>query len=264
MRSSDRRAAAGVDAYLTQSSYTAEQIRRFYGREPEIVGVPVDCGRFRPSFRPPEDYWFFCARLVEPYKKASLMLDAFRRMPDEKLIIAGDGPAASELRRNAPANVEFVGHLDDGPLVEALQRCKGVVFPSCDDFGLVPVEAMACGRPVLAYGEGGALQTVQPGLTGEFFREQTPDVVVDAVRGFDPGRFDASLLRAHALYWDSAAFRERLRDSVLRAAGLSRTTSTPIDAATTPIPLPSSTTRTGRFDRGLAAVEDAVEDEQVA
>jgi glycosyltransferase involved in cell wall biosynthesis len=95
-----------------------------------------------------------------------------------------------------------------------MQRCKAAIFPSVDDFGLIPVEVAACGRPVLAYGAGGALYTVEPGTTGEFFRAQTAPALLAALRTFEPGRYDPAAIRAHAMQWDAAAFRGRLVDAV--------------------------------------------------
>jgi glycosyltransferase involved in cell wall biosynthesis len=220
LRRSDRRAAGRVTTYLTQSPYTAEQIRRFYGREAEVIGAPVDADTFRPPAdgATAEDYFLLCGRLVEPYKRVGVAIEAFRRL-GRRLLIAGDGPALPELRRQAPPNVEFLGLLDDAPLVALMQRCQAAIFPSRDDFGLVPVEVMACGRPVLAYADGGALYTVLPGITGELFAEQTPEAIERAVAAFDPAAYDAGVIREHALKWDLPRFRARLVAAVEAAAG---------------------------------------------
>jgi len=128
LRTSDRAAAADIDAWLTHSPNVAEQIEHFYGRQAEVIGAPVDCDRFRPSWSAPADYFLFVGRLVEPHKRARLLLDAFRVLPEERLLIAGGGPALDELRAAAPPNVTFAGHLDDAALVEAMQpagrRCS--------------------------------------------------------------------------------------------------------------------------------------------
>lgn len=213
MRNSDRRSAERVDTYLTQSPFTADQIRRFYGREAQIIGAPIDCDLFRPSAAPADDYYLLCGRLVEPYKRVGITIEAFRRL-GERLVIAGDGPAMPELRAAAPPNVEFLGHLDDLELVDVMQRCKAAIFPSRDDFGLIPLEVMACGRPVLAYGEGGARHTIVAGVTGEFFGAQSPEAIVEAVGAFDPGAYDPDAIRGHALQWDRPRFRQRLVDAV--------------------------------------------------
>ncbi len=214
MRRLDRRAAAGVTTYLTQSPYTAQLIERFYGRSARIVGAPIDCETFRPpEDRSYESYALFCGRLVEPYKRARLAIEAFREL-DRPLLIAGDGPAMPELRTNAPANVRFLGHLTDEELVPVMQRAAFVLFPSLDDFGLIPLEAMACGRPVLAYGAGGALHTVMPGVTGEHFAEQSVQSLTEALLAFDPDAYDPDALRRHARQWDSQSFRGRVREAV--------------------------------------------------
>ncbi len=218
MRRSDRRSAQPIGEYLTQSPFTAEQIERFYGRPARVVGAPVDCDLFRPGEQPPGDYHLFVGRLIEPYKQVGIVIEAFRRI-GSRLVVAGTGPDHERLAASAPPNVEFVGHVDDDRLVPLMQRCKALVFPSRDDFGLIPVEAMACGRPVIAYAGGGSLYPSAPGVTGELFAEQTAEAVEAAVRAFDPGAYDPVEIRAHALQWDSPRFRERLVERVEAAAG---------------------------------------------
>lgn len=214
MRWSDRRSAQGVARYLTQSPYTAGQIARFYGRRADVIGAPVDTDLFRPSGRAPDDYFLLSGRLIEPYKRASLAIEAFRGLP-HRLLIAGDGPALPDLRATAPANVEFLGHLEDRALVEVMQGCRAGIFPSQDDFGLIPVEVMACGRPVLAFAGGGALHTIAAGVTGELFDEQTPQALRSALRNFRPEAYDTALVRAHAEQWAAPLFRDRLVEAVM-------------------------------------------------
>lgn len=215
-RRSDRRSADQVAAYLTQSPFTAEQIERFYGRPAEIIGVPIDRELFSPGPEAPEDYFLLCARLVEPYKRVTVAIEAFLGLR-ERLVIAGSGPALEDLRRHAPSNVEFVGHLDDADLVAVMRRCRAAIFPSRDDFGLIPLEVQACGRPVLAYGEGGALYTVVAGVTGEFFDAQTATSLREALRRFDPDAYDPVRIRDHTADWDRGRFDRLLRESVERA-----------------------------------------------
>lgn len=220
MRRSDRRSAQPIHEYLTQSPFTAEQIERFYGRTAAVIGAPVDCDLFHPGTDPPDDYYLFCGRLIEPYKQVGVAIEAFRRI-GRRLIVAGGGPDFERLSASAPPNVEFVGHVADQVLVPLMQRCQALIFPSRDDFGLIPVEAMACGRPVIAYAGGGSLYTSLPGITGELFAEQSTDAVEAAVRGFDPAAYDPARIREHALQWDSGRFRERLAEHVEAAAGVS-------------------------------------------
>lgn len=218
LRRSDRRSAQPIREYLTQSPFTAGQIERFYGREATVIGAPVDCELFHPVDEPPDDYYLFCGRLIEPYKQVGIAIEAFRRI-GARLVVAGDGPDRERLAASAPPNVEFLGHVADDRLVPLMQHCRALVFPSRDDFGLIPVEAMACGRPVIAYAGGGSLYTSVPGLTGELFDEQSADSIEAAVRAFEPGAYDPERIRAHATQWDSSRFRERLVERVAAAAG---------------------------------------------
>lgn len=215
LRGADLRAAARVTTYVAESQYVARQISSFYGRDPDVVYPPVDCDLFRPAeVAGHEGYYLFCGRLVEAYKRPSLAVEAFRSLPHERLVVAGDGPALPALKRLAGPNVEFVGQVGDDALVGLMQRCAAVIFPSQDDFGLIPVEAMACGRPVLAFAGGGALETVVAGETGEFFPHQTAAAIRGAVGAFDPDAYDGAAIRRHALKWR----RERFTQEILAAA----------------------------------------------
>ncbi len=217
MRRSDRRSAQPIREYLTQSPFTADQIERFYGRSASVIGAPIDCDLFCPTAAEPEDYFLFCGRLIEPYKRVGITIEAFRKL-GSKLLVAGGGPDLERLAAKAPENVHFLGHVEDDQLVPLMQRCQALVFPSRDDFGLIPVEVMACGRPVLAYAGGGSLYTSQPGVTGELFAEQTAAAIETAVRSFDPAAYDPAAIRKHALQWDSRRFRERLVQHVQTVA----------------------------------------------
>lgn len=221
MRRSDRRAAQRVTRYLTQSPYTAQQIEQFYGIQAQVVGAPIDCSMFVPGDSPRDDFFLICGRLIEPYKRVGVAIDAFRRL-GLPLVVAGGGPALEDLRRAAPPNVRFTGPLGDAAVVELMQRARALLFPSQDDFGLAPVEAMACGTPVIAYRGGGAVHTVVDGVTGAFFDEQTPAGIEAGVRSFVPEALDHAVIRRHAEQWDEGAFRGRVRaavEEVARGAG---------------------------------------------
>jgi glycosyltransferase involved in cell wall biosynthesis len=209
MRAIDRRAARNVTRYIASSHFVAGQIERFYGRRADVLWPPVDCRRFRPSSETHEGYFLFCGRLVEPYKRAALAIEAFRALP-HRLVIAGDGPALGHLRQIAGSNVEFTGYLKEADLIPLMQRCAALVFPSRDDFGLTPVEVMACGRPVIAYAGGGALETVVPGRTGELFERQDSDSLRSAISAFDPDAYDTHEIRSHAESWDTDRFAVEL------------------------------------------------------
>lgn len=215
-RTVDRAAAQDVDSFLTQSPFTAGLIQSAYGRHADLLPPPVDCDLFRPSGRPPGGYFLFVGRLVEAYKRPSVVVDAFAEMPDRRLLIAGDGPALVSLRRRATSNVEFLGRLDDDALVQVMQGCDAALFPSIDDYGLVPLEVNACGRPVLALRAGGAVHTVKPGVTGEFLEHAGATAVITAVREFDSARYDAGEIRRHAQRWDTGEFRSKLRAAAER------------------------------------------------
>jgi len=217
-RTADRAAARSVDSFCTQSPFTASLIEQVYGRRAELVPPAIDGAVFRPARSEPEPYFLFVGRLVEAYKRPSLVVDAFAQMPDLRLRIAGDGPAFASLRRRASPNVEFLGRLEDGALAAEMQNCQAAIFPSADDFGLVPLEVNACGRPVLALARGGARHTVKPGLSGEFLEDQTAAAIVAAVRRFDPARYHPDAVRRHALTRDTQTFHQRIRDAARRAA----------------------------------------------
>ncbi|MFL5420121.1 MAG: glycosyltransferase, partial [Myxococcales bacterium] len=216
MRAADRRAAERVTTYVAESEHIAEQIRRFYGRKPEVIYPPVDTELFRPNGRSDHDgYFLICGRLIEPYKRFGIAIDAFRNLP-HRLLVAGDGPAYPELAARAGPNVEFLGRLDDEELVPVMQGAAATLFPSTDDFGLIPVESMACGRPVIAFADGGALETVKAGTTGEFFRSPTADAIREAVESFDPAAYDPAHIRAHAEAWSLPRFQRQILDVVER------------------------------------------------
>jgi glycosyltransferase involved in cell wall biosynthesis len=218
-RTVDRRMARRrVERYLTQSHFTAGQIERYYSLRAHVVGAPIDTSLFAPSGAPPSDYFLLSGRLIEPYKRVGIVIEAFNEL-GARLVIAGDGPARRDLEARAGRNVEFAGHLADRELVDLMQHCRAAIFPSRDDFGLVPVEVMACGRPVIAYSGGGARMTVKPPETGILFDAQTPQAVAEAVRRFDDGDYDPVRIRRHAQQWSAEQFRRRLREHVLAVAG---------------------------------------------
>jgi glycosyltransferase involved in cell wall biosynthesis len=218
MRHADRRAASRVTHYVAESRYVADQIQRAYGRDSGVIYPPVDCDLFRPgSAQGHDDYYLFAGRLIEPYKRPGIVIEAFRSF-GKPLIVAGDGPAYSELKRAAPPNVDFVGHVDDDQLVPLMQRCAATIFPSIDDFGLIPVEVMACGRPVLAYAGGGALETVVPGWTGEFFGEQSTPALLKALETFNPDDYDPGVIRRHAQGWRVERFQAEIVGALKRVA----------------------------------------------
>ena len=214
-----------VDHFLAISRAVAARIEKYYRRAAEVVYPPVDTERFATS-RPPGDYYLVVSRLI-PYKRVDLAVEAFTRL-GLPLKIVGDGRDLPALRARAGRNVEFLGRVPDAEVVELLHGCRAFLFPGEEDFGIAPVEAQAAGRPVIAYGAGGALDTVLDGSTGVHFLEQTPDSLMAAVRRLDGLELDAAEIAAHARQFDRAVFRERLAGFVARYVADARPSTAPV------------------------------------
>lgn len=214
MRRWDRRAASKPHFYLANSKATAERVRALYGREATVVHPPVEVDRFAigPVTR---DEFLVVTRLMS-YKGVDVAVRAFNEL-GRKLIVVGDGPARAGLERMAGRNIEFRGIVSDAELQKLYGRVRGVVVAGEEDFGIVPLEANASGRPVVAFRSGGALETVVDGVTGVTFTPQTPGALAAAVtRMLDIG-FDPAALRNHALQFSEDAFARRIREVVDRA-----------------------------------------------
>lgn len=188
----DVRTANGVDHFISNSDFIRRRIWKVYRREAEVIYPPVDITSFQCQAAK-ENYYVTASRMV-PYKRIDLIVEAFKKMPEHKLIVIGDGPEFSKVRSKAGPNVELLGHVSYESLHQHLRNAKGFIFAAEEDFGITPVEAQACGTPVIAYGRGGALETVrgvfsdapaQDGMTGLFFRQQTPDSIAAAVQRFE-------------------------------------------------------------------------------
>lgn len=183
----DSRTANGVDHFIAISHFIARRIKKTYGRVSTVIYPPVDLARFTPGGTR-EDFYVTMSRMV-PYKRIPLIVEAFASMPDRHLVVIGDGPEMAAVRRAAGPNVTILGKQPDAVVVSHLQRAKAFVFAAEEDFGIAPLEAQACGTPVIAYAKGGALETIRgrdgDGQTGVFFDEQTPQAIVAAVRHLD-------------------------------------------------------------------------------
>jgi glycosyltransferase involved in cell wall biosynthesis len=212
----DAATARRVDRFVANSRHVAGRIRRYYNREASIVYPPVDTVLYRPAAVLPERHFLIVSALV-PYKRIDLAIDACRRV-GAALRIAGDGPDRARLERQAGPETVFLGALTDEGLRDEYQRAQAVLLPGEEDFGIVPLEAQACGRPVVAYGRGGALETVIDGETGVLFDAQTSDALgraLDRVAGL---RFDAARIRRHAEGFSRERHVERLRDVIAETA----------------------------------------------
>ncbi len=211
LRTWDFAAAQRVDHFVAISGITARRIWKDYRRESTIIAPPVDVDRFEPS-ADIGDYYLIVSRLA-PYKRLDLAVQAFNHL-QLPLKIVGAGADAARLRAMANRNVEFLGHLDESRLVQLYAHSRAVIFPGVEDFGIVPLEANAAGRPVIAYAAGGALETVKEGATGVFFREPTAESLAQAVADTDVMAFDAKVMRNHALQYSKQCFKERIASFV--------------------------------------------------
>ncbi|HEY7436016.1 MAG TPA: glycosyltransferase [Methylomirabilota bacterium] len=220
LRRWDRRTAAGVDQFVAISRFVADRIRRAYGRDADVIYPPVDVSRFRVD-EAPGDFYLVVSALT-PYKRADLAVEACNRL-GRRLVVVGSGPEDRRLRALAGPTVELLGWRDDAQTAELYARCRALLFPPLEDFGITPLEAMAAGRPVIAFGEGGARETVIPPGEGEpptglFFARQTVEDLVDAIRRFEASahQFEPKALRRRAEAFDRPLFRERVH-AYLRA-----------------------------------------------
>jgi glycosyltransferase involved in cell wall biosynthesis len=214
MRIWDHRTAHGVDLFVANSAYVARRIRKVYGYGAKIVFPPVDIDRFTMGTQR-DDFYLTASRLV-PYKKVALIVEAFAAMPDRKLVVIGDGPDFEKVKAAASPNVTVLGYQSTDVLIDHMQRTKAFVFAAEEDFGIVSVEAQACGAPVIALGKGGACETVIESAdrntrTGVFFPRQTAEDIVHAVQRFEAmGPFNPAVCRRNALRFAPERFRQEM------------------------------------------------------
>jgi glycosyltransferase involved in cell wall biosynthesis len=215
LRRWDYAAARRVDRFIAISGEIQQRIRKYYDRESVIIHPPVDTGRFRTAGEK-ADFFLVVSRLI-PYKRIDLAVAAATRL-GVKLKVCGTGRDMERLRRMAGPTVEFLGFVDNDVLPALMASCRALIFPGLEDFGITPVQAQAAGRPVIAYGGGGALDTVIPGQTGELFRQQTVDSLAEVMARFDDDGYDPGALRSHANRFDTSQFTERMRKYVATEA----------------------------------------------
>ncbi len=218
LRDWDRRAADRVTQFIAISETVRARIAQYYQRDATIIHPPVDVARFSVA-RARDDYFLILSRLV-PYKRIDLAVQAFNEL-GLPLVVAGDGRDRARLQAMAKPNVRVVARPSDEQARDLLARCRAFLFPGEEDFGITPLEANACGKPVIAFAGGGALETIIPGVTGEFFREPTAPSLAAAVRAFDDSKYDALTMRKHAERFDTNVFKEKLSQLVNQAIGQS-------------------------------------------
>jgi glycosyltransferase involved in cell wall biosynthesis len=218
MRVWDRLAADRVDYFIANSNYVASRIKKYYKRDSIVIYPPVDINRFDLAKSAEiKDYFLFVSRLI-PYKKCDLVVAAFNDL-GLPLKIIGEGPEKKRLQKMAKNNIEFLGYVSDLEQKKYYEEARGFIFPAEEDFGIVPVEAMAAGRPVIAYCIGGASETVVPGQTGVLFKEQTTQCLIDAVRNFKENDYDPKKIRKQAEKFSAERFRKELKETVEKITG---------------------------------------------
>lgn len=219
----DASSSARVDDYIANSKHVAKRVLKYYRREAVVIHPPVDSGRFHLSPAGPDDYYLIVSAFA-PYKRVDTAIEAFNTL-GLRLKIIGKGQDEKKLKAMAGPTIEFLGWKFNDEINAYYSRCKALIFPGEEDFGIVPLEAMSSGRPVIAYGKGGALETVIP-LTGEkagesptgiFFMEPNAQSLSGAVTEFERSfkRFDPASIRRHALGFDRAVFKEKIRTAIL-------------------------------------------------
>jgi glycosyltransferase involved in cell wall biosynthesis len=218
LRAWDRRAAQRVTWFLANSRYVAERIERIYGRESTVLHPPIDLVLARTVPVPGSHY--LCAGRLVGYKRTELMILACQRL-GRRLRVAGDGPELAKLRRLAGPETTFLGSLSDEELWQEYAQCRALLFAADEDFGMVPLEAQACGRPVIAYGAGGSLETVMgtgPEATGVYFDRQSVESLADGILRFEAeqSRFEPARCQAWAAEFSTPRFLENLRTFIVQ------------------------------------------------
>jgi glycosyltransferase involved in cell wall biosynthesis len=226
LREWDRRTSDRVTHFIANSQFVRDRIARCYGRDADVIYPPVDTVFYTPSPDTPRGDYYLAASHWVPYKRLDVIVDAFAHLPDRRLVVAGTGPQTAAAMAGAPGNVRFEGEVDRERLRELMRGARAFVFAAEEDFGIVPVEAQACGTPVIAFGRGGARETVrdeteaQP--TGVFFAEQTPAALAGAVKRFEAAHFDPADCRAQAQRFDAHCFDGAIKSYVSERWGAFR------------------------------------------
>ena len=220
----DSHSIHGVDQILANSNFVAERIRKIYCRDAKVIYPPVDTDQFTLATKK-DEYYLVVSRLVQ-YKKVDSIVQAFARMPEKKLIIIGDGPDKQFIETYLTPNISLMGYQSTSVIVKMMQNARALITASKEDFGITAVEAQACGTPVIAYGRGGALETIkgvgEPSPTGVFFKEQTPEAIRQAVRQFEESErlFVPENCREQAMAFSKQNFCKQFLQEVEQKWGL--------------------------------------------
>jgi glycosyltransferase involved in cell wall biosynthesis len=231
IRKWDMKTSARVDLFIANSNFVKWRINKYYGRPARVIYPPVDTDYFTPGQTRNNDYFLTVSAIV-PYKKINLVVEAFRGLK-EKLVVVGDGPELFKLVNMSPENVTFTGWIDRENLREYYRNCKALIFPGVEDFGIAPVEVQACGKPVIAFCEGGVRDTVygpviddldsfDGTITGLFFKHQTVEAIKESIEAFSKITFDGDDIRNNALRFSNKNFYSQIKDFLTEAVSIFR------------------------------------------
>ena len=212
VRQWDVSTANRVDFFIANSNYIAQRIKKIYNRDSIVIYPHVNVDDFQLKEKK-QDYYLTASRMV-PYKKIQIIVEAFNKMPDKKLVVVGDGPEFSKIRKIAKKNIELKGFLNSKELKHYMQNAKAFIFAAKEDFGIVPVEAQACGTPVIAYNAGGVRETVVHNKTGILFDEQTSGSIIGALKDFEETDFNPNEIRENALRFSKERFEKEIKEYV--------------------------------------------------
>ena len=218
LRAWDRRTAGRVTHFVAISDTVKRRIRECYDRDSVVIHPPADTDYYTPAGQPREDFYLVVSALA-PYKRFDLAVDACNRL-GRQLVVIGSGQEANTLRAAAGPTVRFLGWQPDAVIRDHYRRCRAVLFPAEEDFGIVPVEAQACGAPVVAFGRGGATETVVPGETGVLFADQTVQAVIDGIERFERSHFDPLVARRNAERFARPRYERELFGYVRQVSGV--------------------------------------------
>ncbi|PNW26687.1 glycosyltransferase [Formosa algae] len=201
-----------VDFFIANSNYIAKRIKKIYNRESTVIYPPVDVNNM-PFCEEKENFYFTASRMV-PYKKIELIVKTFNNLPNKKLFVSGDGPEFKNIQKIAKDNIVLLGFLPKEELHDYMKRAKAFIFAAEEDFGIIPVEAQACGTPVIALNKGGLKETVLDNVTGVFFDEQTESAIENAIQNFENKTFNPSVIRSHTMQFSQERFEREMKDYV--------------------------------------------------
>tara|TARA_B000000557_G_scaffold216440_1_gene183366 strand:+ start:403 stop:1500 length:1098 start_codon:yes stop_codon:yes gene_type:complete len=201
-----------VDYFIANSNYVKDRVKRIYNRESVVIYPPVDVKKYQ--INPIKKNFYLAASRLVSYKKIDIIIDAFLKLPNKKLVVIGDGPEYKKIRNKIADNISILGYQSSENLVHYMKNAKAFIFAADEDFGIMPVEAQACGTPIIAFNKGGATETVINNKTGIFFEEQTSKSIFNAVENFELTKFDPMDIRKNALQFSNKRFRQEFVDFI--------------------------------------------------